>query len=115
MTRARYGTGIRVWCCVAPTVRPGCLAFGPPGFVVRKHEARRHLTNAFSVKPIQHYELVVIYLTKMKTSVLFTQIVNFVGVQCEVEEEAQHAFRERLRKIPLPEELMRDASDDGAE
>lgn len=41
------------------------------------------------------------------------QIVNFVGVQCEVKEEAQDAFRERLRKIPLPEELMRDEHDDG--
>lgn len=44
-----------------------------------------------------------------------TQIVNFVGVQCEVKEEPQDAFRERLRKILLPEELMRDASDGGAE
>lgn len=40
------------------------------------------------------------------------QIVNFVGVQCEVKEEAQEAFRERLRKIPLPEELMRDENED---
>lgn len=40
------------------------------------------------------------------------KIVNFVGVQCEVKEEAHEAFRERLRKIPLPEELMRDDNDD---
>lgn len=40
------------------------------------------------------------------------QIVNYVGVQCEVKEEAQDAFRERLRKIPLPEELMRDENDE---
>lgn len=41
------------------------------------------------------------------------QIVNYVGVQCEVQEEAEDCeFRERLRKIPLPEELMRDGNDD---
>nr|AML77773.1 putative LOV domain-containing protein [Dictyopteris undulata] len=40
------------------------------------------------------------------------KIVNFVGVQCEVKEETQDAFRERLRKIPLPEELMRDENED---
>ena len=41
------------------------------------------------------------------------QIVNYVGVQCEVQEEAEDCeFRERLRKIPLPEELMRDGHDD---
>lgn len=43
------------------------------------------------------------------------QIVNFVGVQCEVQEEAQEAFRERLRKIPLPDELMRDDNDDAGD
>lgn len=37
--------------------------------------------------------------------------MNFVGVQSEVKEEPQDAFRERLRKIPLPEELMRDDND----
>nr|AML77069.1 putative LOV domain-containing protein [Sargassum integerrimum] len=41
------------------------------------------------------------------------KIVNYVGVQCEVQEEAEDCeFRERLRKIPLPEELMRDGNDD---
>lgn len=40
----------------------------------------------------------------------FVQIVNFVGVQCEVQEEAQD-LRERLRKIPVPEELMRHDND----
>ncbi|CAM9331862.1 unnamed protein product [Ascophyllum nodosum] len=41
------------------------------------------------------------------------KIVNYVGVQCEVQEEVQDTdFRERLRKIPLPEELMRDDNDD---
>lgn len=43
------------------------------------------------------------------------QIVNFVGVQCEVQEEAQEAFRERLRKIPLPDELMQDDNDDAGD
>ena len=39
--------------------------------------------------------------------------MNYVGVQCEVQEEVQDTdFRERLRKIPLPEELMRDDNDD---
>ena len=42
--------------------------------------------------------------------------MNFVGVQCEVQEEAQdREFRERLRKIPLPEELMRDENDDAGD
>nr|AML79086.1 putative LOV domain-containing protein [Sargassum hemiphyllum] len=41
------------------------------------------------------------------------KIVNYVGVQCEVQEEAEDGeFRERLRKIPLPEELMKDGNDD---
>nr|AML77279.1 putative LOV domain-containing protein [Sargassum vachellianum] len=41
------------------------------------------------------------------------KIVNYVGVQCEVQEEAEDCeFRERLRKIPLPEELMRDDEED---
>lgn len=41
------------------------------------------------------------------------QIVNFVGVQGEVQEEGQDRdFHERLRKIPLPDELMRDDNDD---
>lgn len=40
------------------------------------------------------------------------QIVNFVGVQGEVKEETQdREFRERLRKIPLPDELMMDDND----
>ena len=44
------------------------------------------------------------------------QIVNFVGVQGEVQEEAQdREFRERLRKIPLPDELMRDDNDDAGD
>nr|AML77740.1 putative LOV domain-containing protein [Sargassum fusiforme] len=44
------------------------------------------------------------------------KIVNYVGVQCEVQEEAEDGeFRERLRKIPLPEELMKDGHDDDDE
>lgn len=43
---------------------------------------------------------------------LCCQIVNYVGVQCEVEQEAHHSFHERLRKIPLPEELMRAENED---
>eukprot|EP00752_Nemacystus_decipiens_P002221 g2108.t2 len=44
------------------------------------------------------------------------KIVNFVGVQGEVQEEAQdREFRERLRKIPLPDELMRDDNDDAGD
>ena len=39
-----------------------------------------------------------------------------MGVQCEVQEEAQdREFRERLRKIPLPEELMKDDHDDAGD
>ncbi|CAB1113051.1 unnamed protein product [Ectocarpus sp. CCAP 1310/34] len=44
------------------------------------------------------------------------KIVNFVGVQGEVHEESQDRdFRERLRKIPLPDELMRDDNDDAGD
>ncbi|CAM9397812.1 unnamed protein product [Ectocarpus sp. 12 AP-2014] len=44
------------------------------------------------------------------------KIVNFVGVQGEVHEEAQDRdFRERLRKIPLPDELMRDDNEDAGD
>ncbi len=46
----------------------------------------------------------------------FAEIVNFVGVQGEVQEGAQdREFRERLRKIPLPDELMKDDNDDAGE
>ncbi|CAM9142725.1 unnamed protein product [Discosporangium mesarthrocarpum] len=40
-------------------------------------------------------------------------VVNFVGVQCEVKEELAQDFSEKLRKIPLPEELMRDGAGAG--
>nr|AML78878.1 putative LOV domain-containing protein [Scytosiphon dotyi] len=44
------------------------------------------------------------------------KIVNFVGVQGEVQEEGQDRdFHERLRKIPLPDELMKDDNDDGGD
>lgn len=44
------------------------------------------------------------------------QIVNFVGVQGEVHEETHDRdFRERLRKIPLPDELMKDDNEDAGD
>ncbi|CAM9431945.1 unnamed protein product [Ectocarpus fasciculatus] len=44
------------------------------------------------------------------------KIVNFVGVQGEVHEETHDRdFRERLRKIPLPDELMKDDNEDAGD
>lgn len=63
---------------------------------------------------VQNPRTVVEIVARCTPSLIFgEQIVNYVGVQCEVQEEAEDCeFRERLRKIPLPEELMRDGHDD---
>jgi hypothetical protein len=40
------------------------------------------------------------------------KVVNFVGVQAAVRQAPPEELKEKLRKIPLPEELMRGSDED---